>query len=76
MTADEVAEVHGHHTVCEELRKHMHGDHRPLSKVCTHVDCAYVTSVVCQQKHYCIIKVLQGYMHAESLPCKAEPGHY
>ena len=38
MTADEVAEVHGHHKVCEELRKHMHGDHRPLSKVCTHVD--------------------------------------
>ena len=38
MTADEVAEVHGHHAVCEELRKHIHGDHRPLSKVCTHVD--------------------------------------
>ena len=38
MTADEVAKVHGHHAVCEELRKHMHGDHRPLSKVCTHVD--------------------------------------
>ena len=38
VTADEVAKVHGHHAVCEELRKHMHGDHRPLSKVCTHVD--------------------------------------
>ena len=33
MTADQVAEVKGHHAVCEELRKHMHGDHRPLSKV-------------------------------------------
>ena len=33
VTADQVAEVEGHHAVCEELRKHMHGDHRPLSKV-------------------------------------------
>ena len=33
MTADEVAEVHGYHAVGEELRKHMHGDRRPLSKV-------------------------------------------
>ena len=33
MTADEVAEVEGHYAVCEELRKHMHGDRRPLSKV-------------------------------------------
>ena len=33
MTADQVAEVKGHHAVCEELRKHMHGDRRPLSKV-------------------------------------------
>ena len=33
VTADEVAEVHGHHEVCEELRKHMHGGSRPLSKV-------------------------------------------
>ena len=33
VTADQVAEVKGHHAVCEELRKHMHGDHRPLSKV-------------------------------------------
>ena len=45
MTADEVAEAHGHHTVCEELRKHMHGDHRPLNKVCTHVD-------VCQHNQF------------------------
>ena len=45
MTADEVAEVHGHHTVCEELRKLMHGDHRPLSKVYTHVD-------VCQHNQF------------------------
>ena len=33
VTADEVAEVNGHHAVCEELRKHMHGDPRPLNKV-------------------------------------------
>lgn len=33
VTADEVAEVHGYHAVGEELRKHMHGDCRPLSKV-------------------------------------------
>ena len=33
VTADEVAEVHGHHEVCEELRKRMRGGHRPLSKV-------------------------------------------
>ena len=33
VTADEVAEVHGHHEVCEEMRKHMRGGHRPLSKV-------------------------------------------
>ena len=33
VTADQVAEVQGHHAVCEELRKHMHGDRRPLSKV-------------------------------------------
>ena len=33
VTADQVAEVKGHHAVCEELRKHMHGDRRPLSKV-------------------------------------------
>jgi len=33
VTADQVAEVQGHHAVCEELRKHMHGGHRPLSKV-------------------------------------------
>ena len=33
VTADEVAEVHGHQEVCEELRKPMHGGHRPLSKV-------------------------------------------
>ena len=33
MTAEEVAEVHGYHAVGEELRKHMHGDRRPLSKV-------------------------------------------
>ena len=33
VTADQVAEVKGHHAVCEELRKHMHGDRRPLNKV-------------------------------------------
>ena len=33
VTADQVAEVQGHHAVCEELRKHIHGDRRPLSKV-------------------------------------------
>ena len=33
VTGDQVAEVKGHHAVCEELRKHMHGGHRPLSKV-------------------------------------------
>jgi len=33
VTADQVAEVKGYHAVCEELRKHMHGDHRPLNKV-------------------------------------------
>ena len=33
VTADEVAEVQGHHEVCEELRKHMRGGRRPLSKV-------------------------------------------
>ena len=73
MTADEVAEVHGHHTVCEELRRHMHGDHKPLSKVRT---CANTTSFICQQKHYCIKEVLLGYMHAESVAHKTEPGHY
>ena len=33
VTADQVTEVQRHHAVCEELRKHMHGGHRPLSKV-------------------------------------------
>ena len=33
VTADEVAEVQGRHEVCEELRKHMRGGRRPLSKV-------------------------------------------
>ena len=33
VTADVVAEVQGHHEVCEELRKHMRGGRRPLSKV-------------------------------------------
>ena len=33
VTADEVAEVHDHYEVCEELRKHMRGGRRPLSKV-------------------------------------------
>ena len=33
VTADEVAEVNGHHAVCEELRKHMHDGRRSLSKV-------------------------------------------
>ena len=42
VTADQVAEVLGHHAVCEELRKHMHGDRRPLSKVrfkCIQLEC-------------------------------------
>ena len=58
MTADEVAEAHGHHTVCEELRKHMHGDHRPLSKVCTHVDVCQHNQFGMSAKHYCIMEVL------------------
>ena len=33
VTADQVAELQGHHAVCEELRKHMHGGRRPLNKV-------------------------------------------
>ena len=33
MTADEVAEVHGHQAVCDELRKNVHADRRPLSEV-------------------------------------------
>ena len=33
VTADEVAEVHGHQAVCDELRKNVHADRRPLSKV-------------------------------------------
>ena len=45
VTADQVAEVKGHHAVCEELRKHMHGDRRPLSKVsptCVLLDVAQI----------------------------------
>ena len=38
VTADEVAEVHGHQAVCDELRKNVHADHRPLSKVSADVD--------------------------------------
>ena len=36
-TAYEVAEAHGHQKVCEELRKHMQGGRRPLSKVSIYV---------------------------------------
>lgn len=38
VTADEVAEVHGHQKVCEELRKYRHVGRRPLSQVgaCQH----------------------------------------
>ena len=33
VTADVLAELHGHQEVCAELRKQMDGGHRPLSKV-------------------------------------------
>ena len=33
MTADQVAEAEGNPEVCEELRKHIHGGRKPLSKV-------------------------------------------
>ena len=36
-TAYEIAEAHGHQKVCEELRKHTHNRHRPLSKVSVYV---------------------------------------
>ena len=37
VTADEVAEIHGHQAVCDELRKQVHADRRPLSKVSLNV---------------------------------------
>lgn len=36
-TAYEVAEVHGHHEVCKELKKYMYSVHRPHSKVSIYV---------------------------------------
>ena len=38
VTADEVAEVHGHQAVCDELRKNVRADRRPLSQVRSDVD--------------------------------------
>ena len=41
MTADEVAEVHGHQAVCDELRKHIHVGRRTLSNVSPEVDTSF-----------------------------------
>ena len=41
MTADEVAEVHGHQAVCDELRKYIHVGRRPLSNVSPEVDISF-----------------------------------
>ena len=41
MTADEVAEVHGHQAVCDELRKHIHVGRRRLSNVSPEVDISF-----------------------------------
>ena len=41
VTADEVAEVHGHQAVCDELRKNVRADRRPLSKVSADADISF-----------------------------------
>jgi len=47
VTADEVAEVHGHQAVSDELKKHTPVGRRPLSEVSTNGDMSFHWAIQC-----------------------------
>ena len=48
MTADEVAEVHGHQPVSDELKKHTPVGRKPLSQVSTNGHMSFHLAIQCE----------------------------